>query len=212
MSLISGKIIERLSRYRSVLQDCLNHDRETIYSHELAAMVHATSAQVRQDIMKIGYNGTPSKGYVIKDLIGSITQVLDEDGGTKIALVGAGNLGKAIISYFKGKRPKLSIKAVFDIDGEKIGRMISGVRCYHLSEAREIIKESGISVAIIACPGESIDEVKDILIRARIRSILNCSSTPIKAPPNVYVEEMDITAALEKAVYYAKQSNQMKQF
>lgn len=206
--MIPEKTIERLSRYRSVLTDYLHQGNQNIYSYELARMMNTTPAQIRQDIMNIGYSGSPRKGYVVKDMIECIGGVLDAD-DTKVVLVGAGNLGKAVLSFF-GKRPKLSIVAVFENDINKIDRVISGVHCYHISSAEELIPELGATVGIIASTGEAANDVKDILIRAGIKALLNFTPTPIIVPPNIYVEELNITAVLEKVAYYAKHSGSTK--
>lgn len=207
MNSIPEKTIERLSRYRSVLNDCLRLGNQNIYSYELAAIMNISPAQVRQDIMNIGYTGSPRKGYAIKDLIECIGNVLDTE-HTKVVLVGAGHLGKALLSYF-AKRPKLSIVAVFENDINKIDRLISGVHCYHINSAADMIPGLGATVGIIASGGESANEVKDILIHSGIKAILNFTSTPIVVPENIYVEELDITAMLEKVAYYAKYSGQL---
>ncbi len=210
MSLIPEKTIERISRYRNLLNDYYSKGNEHIYSYELAAMANTNPAQIRQDIMNVGYSGSPRKGYIINDLINCISNVLDSEDVTKIVLIGAGNLGKAILNYYKGNRPKLSIVAAFDNDQNKINRVVSGVRCYHINEAQEIIKEKNITVGIIATTGDAVDEAKDVLIQAGIKAILNFTSIPIKVPPNIYLEEIDITVILEKVAYFAKHSGKHK--
>ncbi len=212
MQLIPEKTVERLSLYRRLLISHLNRGETSIFSHELAVLANCTPAQVRRDIMNIGYSGSPRKGYHIKELINCIGKILDPDMVQNIALIGAGNLGKAILSYFKGKRPKLSIVAAFDKDPAKTGRVISGVRCFHIKEIPDIIKEKNITMGIITATGESAPEVAEILIDSGIKAILNFTPTPLRVPPNVFLEEMDITVSLEKVAYFAKNNNKVKKF
>ena len=121
------KTVERLSQYRRMLLNCSAKGQTYIFSHELAALLNITAVQVRRDIMFLGYSSLQRKGYDIKDLIRTIGNVLDNLEIINVAVVGLGNLGTAITTYFKGKRDKLEIVAAFDINPEKIGKVIADV-------------------------------------------------------------------------------------
>ena len=101
---LPDKTVERLSQYRRNLLLCVLQGKTHIFSHEIANLLHITPVQVRRDIMLIGYSGTLRKGYDIQELIDLIGDIIDSEDGQKVAVVGAGNLGRAIISYLKGKR------------------------------------------------------------------------------------------------------------
>ena len=116
------KTIERLSGYRRILLDCLAKGKTHVYSHELAALNHITAVQVRRDMMLMGFSSMQRKGYGIKELIDAIGVLIDTKKGLNIAVVGLGNLGRAVTTYFRGKRSKLNVVAIFDVDPEKIGR------------------------------------------------------------------------------------------
>ena len=101
---LPGKTVERLSEYRRTLLECLNEKKNFIFSHELAARLHITAVQVRRDLMLIGYSSVQRKGYDVKELIETIGDIIDSADGLNVAIVGIGNLGRALASYFKGKR------------------------------------------------------------------------------------------------------------
>ncbi|MCX5772692.1 MAG: redox-sensing transcriptional repressor Rex, partial [Candidatus Hydrogenedentes bacterium] len=122
MARVSGKTIGRLSLYRRVLYGLLADGERSVYSHQLAGFVGGTAAQVRRDVMAVGYTGSPTRGYDITELTRAIGNYLDAAQGQSVALVGVGNLGKAILSYFAGRRPRLSIEAAFDTDPAKVNR------------------------------------------------------------------------------------------
>src|SRR5512142_1978392 len=124
------KTVERLSQYRRSLLLILSNEKTHVFSHEIAQMLHITPVQVRRDLMLIGYSGNLRKGYNIQELIEMIGKIIDTEMKQNVAVVGVGNLGKAIISYFKGKRTKLSIIAAFDINPDKINRVYDGVPCF----------------------------------------------------------------------------------
>ena len=134
--MISQKTIARLSLYRRLLQEVAAKGTRNIYSHQMAAIAGTTAAQVRRDWMVIGYTGSPAHGYEVADVIAAISKFLDPAAEQKVALVGIGNLGRAILVYFTGRRPKLSIAAAFDTDPHKVNRVIHGCRCYPKQQLR----------------------------------------------------------------------------
>lgn len=207
--LLPEKTVERLSEYRRSLLSCLADGKTHIFSHELARLHSITAVQVRRDVMFIGYSCSQRKGYDISEMIEVIGKVLDEEKGLNVAIIGVGNLGKAITAYFSGKRSKLNILAGFDIDTERTGKEIAGVRCYHLDELNQIIKKFKISIGIITVPPQHAVYVADLLVKAGIKGILNFTSEPIKVPDGVYLENSDMITSLEKVAYYVKGSNRI---
>ncbi len=204
MKKLPEKTVERLSQYRRVLVKESENGKLHIYSHELAALLHITPVQVRRDIMLIGHTGTLRKGYDIQELTKSIGNIIDSKTEQKVAIVGAGNLGKAIMGYLKGKRTKLTIKAAFDVNPEKTGRVIAGIRCYHIDDLEDIIQKENISIAILTVPAEEAIPVTDRLLAAGIKGILNYTPTPINVQPHAYLEEYDMITSIEKVAFFSK--------
>lgn len=202
------KTVERLSQYRRALLMILSKEKTHVFSHEIAQMLHITPVQVRRDLMLIGYSGNLRKGYDIKELIDLIGKIIDSDKGQRVAVVGLGNLGKAIISYFKGKRSKLAIIAAFDINPEKINRVYDGVACHHVSQITDIIRQNNISIGIIAVPAEQAPEIAETMVLAGIKGILNFTPKPLNVPPYVYLEEYDMITSLEKVAFFAKKNDE----
>jgi redox-sensing transcriptional repressor len=203
---LPDKTVERLSQYRRTLLIANATGKHHIFSHELAAMLHITSVQVRRDIMLIGYSGTLRQGYDVKELIDIIGKIIDSKEGQNVAVIGIGNLGRSIIGYFSGKRTKLSIIAGFDVNTDKIDRVYAGVWCYHFDRLAEIIKKENISIAVITVPAGEAAQVADLLVKAGIKGILNFTPKPINVPSNVYLEEYDIITSLEKLAYFVKKN------
>jgi len=203
---LPGKTIERLSQYRRILFNSINQGKANVYSHELAKMMNLTPVQVRRDLMLIGYSGSQSKGYVIKDMVKLISSIIDSDRPLNVAIVGMGNLGRAITSYFSGKRDRLSIVAAFDNDPQKTKRIIAGVPCHHISSINEIVPREEIRIAILTVAPEGAHEAAKIIIDAGIKGILNYTSVPLTVPENIYLEEYDIITSLEKLAFMVKHS------
>ncbi len=200
------KTVERLSQYRRVLISCLEQDKTYIYSHELGLLLNNTSVQVRRDIMLIGYVGTLRKGYNVKELVDRIGKIIDSEEPIKVALVGVGKLGSAILSYFKGKRTQIEIVACFDVNTDKIGREFEGVLCYHQANFKEIIEQQKISIGILTVPNEVAENIAELMIKSGIKGILNYTSENLTVPENIYLEEYDMITSLEKVAYFVKHS------
>jgi len=200
------KTIERLSEYRRTLLNCLAKGKTYIYSHELAGLHNITAVQVRRDIMLIGYSSMKKKGYNVQELINVIGSIVDYEAGLNVAVIGMGNLGRAITAYFNGKRPKLNIVAAFDVDPDKINRVISGVNCFHMKELPEVVKRNDISIAIISSPPDTANQVAEQLVAVGIKGILNFTTIPLAVPENVYLEEYDMITSMEKVAYFVKQA------
>ena len=201
------RTVERLSEYRRSLLQCLEEGKTHIYSHELAELHHNTAVQVRRDIMFIGYTSMQRKGYDVRELIDVIGEILDSEKGLNVAVIGIGNLGRAVTTYFVGKRSKLNIIATFDVDTTKIDRVISGVKCYPLSRLQEVVASHQISIAIMTVPADSATEVSAQLVESGIKGVLNFTTVPLDVTEKVYLDEYDMITSLEKVAYFVKSSH-----
>lgn len=198
------KTVERLSEYRRTLLECLAKGKTHIYSHELAGLHNITAVQVRRDLMLIGYSSMKKRGYDAQELIEVIGKLLDHSQGLNVAVIGMGNLGRAVTTYFTGKRPKLNVVATFDVDDNKVDRVISGVKCYHIRDLKKVVEQNKISIAIIASPPNTAVSITEMLVTAGIKGILNFTTTPLMVPPTVFLEEYDMITSMEKVAYFVK--------
>jgi redox-sensing transcriptional repressor len=202
----SDRTIGRLSLYRRMLYTVKSEGRRFVYSHEIATLAGVTPAQVRRDLMSIGYSGSPNRGYDTNELLRSIEVFLYAPEGQNVALVGVGNLGRAILAYFTGRRPRLQIVASFDSDAMKANRVILGCRCHPLSELEKVVKQQRIDVGILTVPASSAQDVADALVTAGVTGIVNFAPVALRVPPHVYVEDIDLAMALEKVAFFSRQS------
>lgn len=206
MTKLPGKTVERLSEYRRTLLGCLSEKKNFIYSHDLAARLHITAVQVRRDLMLIGYSSVQRKGYDVRELIDTIGKIIDSETSLNVAIVGIGNLGRAVAGYFRGKRSKLNIVASFDNDPQKINKVISGVKCYPYSDAERLIRELDIRISILTVPPDFAREVAEEMVRFGIRGILNYTTISLNVPDGIYLEEYDMITSIEKVAYFVKEN------
>jgi redox-sensing transcriptional repressor len=201
---LPGKTVERLSEYRRTLLECLRENRNFIYSHDLAARLHITAVQVRRDLMLIGYSSVHKKGYDVKELIDTISRIIDSEEGMNVAIIGIGNLGRALAGYFKGKRSKLNLVASFDNDPQKINKVISGVKCYPYDDLEKLINELKIQIAILTVPADYAKKIAEETVQFGIKGILNFTTVPLNVPSDIFLEEYDMITSIEKVAYFVK--------
>ncbi len=203
---ISDKVIGRLGQYRRLLGRLAEEGARFVFSHDLASMARVTAAQVRRDLMVLGASGNPAKGYSVSGLLEDIEAFLDAPDGQNVALVGVGNLGRALLAFFAGRSTKLRIVAAFDANPEKTGRVIHGCRCYGMDALEAEIQREAVTVGVIAVPADAAQEIAEHLIETGIRGLLNFAPVRLSVPANVYVEDIDMTVSMERVAYMARQN------
>ena len=206
MKTLPGKTVERLSQYRRVLSASLATNRNYVFSHELAALLHITAVQVRRDLMLIGYGSVMRKGYDVRELIRTIGLIIDAPSGLNVAIIGMGNLGRAITGYFRGKRTNMNVVAAFDVDPQKVDKVVAGVKCYPLDQIKRLKGELDISIAVLAVPTDQAVTVATMLVSNGIKGIMNFTTVPLNVPDNVYLEEFDMITSIEKVAYFVKEN------
>ena len=199
----SSRSISRLTLYRRILTDLLAEGQSHLHSHELARRAGSTPAQVRRDLMLIGRLGSPKRGYDCRMLLEKITHFFEQPASENVALIGVGDLGRALLSYFKMKRSHLNIIAAFDSDPDKAGRVIFGCRCHSIELLEKVILEKKIITAIIAIPAANAQLIADRLRLAGIKGILNFAPVPLHLERSIFVENLDVAVSLEKVAYFA---------
>ena len=200
--------VGRLSLYRRLLLEQAAAGLRQIYSHQLAALAVGTPAQVRRDLMTIGFSGSPRRGYVIHDLIEAINAVLAQSVEPAVALVGVGNLGRAILANFANRQPWVRFVAAFDRDPDKVNRVIHGCRVHPITEADAVLAATGIRAVVLAVPASEAQAVADRLVLAGVRSLLNFAPVRLRVPAGIFVEDIDMTTALDRVAYYAHQQGE----
>jgi len=201
---LSPRTIERLSKYRRLLEKYKKPDGDYIFSHHLARLLDLTPVQVRRDLMLIGLAGNQRKGYNIRELIQLIGNTIDEELGHNIAIVGMGNLGRAVTRFIRKNNTKMNIVAGFDIDSVKIDEEVDGVPCYHVSTIRSYIKKLSVDIAVLTTSAEAAQDITNLLVNSGVRGLLNFTSVHLDVPSNVYLKDYDIMTSLEEIGFFIK--------
>ena len=192
--------VERLSVYlRSIKR--LNDER-VLPSQELAELVGTSDGQVRKDLAYFGEFGVPGQGYRVGTLKEEISRILGVDRAWRIALVGMGNLGAALLAYPGFKRQGFEIKIAFDNDLSKIGKVWQGVKIEDVEKIPQILFEQEIKMGIIATPAQAAQAVASKLIEGGVKAILNFAPVRIVVPDRVKLRNVDLSIELEALSYF----------
>lgn len=199
---IAEAVVARLPTYNRALDELGRQGVEIISSDELGERAGYSGAQIRKDLSCFGEFGKAGTGYYVKELKEAISQILGIDRTWNVALVGAGNLGSALLAYPGFRERGFKILAVFDKDLRKIGRKWEDVILQDISEMPEKIREQGIQIGIVAVPAEVAQQVADMLISGGVKAILNFAPARIVAPEGVQLRNADLSRELECLSYF----------
>ncbi len=207
-SSIPEATIERLPLYYRCLDKLATFEGvDVVSSKELGGRLGIASTQVRKDLSYYGEFGRRGVGYDINDLKDSIGKILGVNKQRPAALVGAGNLGRALVNYKGFRKMSLDISCVLDNDLNKIGNQVGGIVVQSIQKASGIITEKQIEIGIITVPGEAAQKVAEKLVEAGIKAIWNFAPTRLYVPENVTVRNEDLAVGIVSLIYHLNWSS-----
>jgi redox-sensing transcriptional repressor len=196
-------VVGRVSLYLRQLEAFQRQGHTTISSSQLGDPLSIKNAQVRKDLAFFGQFGHPGVGYQIEELISALRRILGIDRDWPLALVGLGNLGRALLKYRGFRSRRFHIVAVFDNDPRKIGQQHEGLKVEPIDAMRRVVVSQKIVLGILCVPADSAQRTADYMIACGIRGILNFAPVPLVVPPAVNVVAVDLSIQLENLAYKA---------
>jgi redox-sensing transcriptional repressor len=203
---ISTATVGRLPAYLRSLLELAAAETSTVSSDHLAALVGVNSATVRRDLGALGITGTRGVGYDVKYLVYEISVTLGVHQDWPVAVVGVGNLGRALANYSGLADRGFPVRALFDVDRARVGTTVSGIVVHHLDDLPRVVAEQGVTVGVIATPAEAAQDVADRLVAAGVGSLLNFTAHPVIAPDRVVVRRVDLATELQILSFYQQRS------
>jgi redox-sensing transcriptional repressor len=194
-------VVSRLSLYLRELEHQVREGQQTTSSSKLGSLLGFTDAQVRKDLAYFGHFGYPGIGYRCDELIPAIRRILGTDQPWVSALVGVGNLGRALLGYKGFQERGFRLVAAFDSDPAKIGLEIEGLRVHHLDRLPELARTHRIRLGLIAVPAVAAQEVADRLVTAGVEGVLNFAPVTIVLPDTVSRVGVDLAIELEQLAF-----------
>jgi redox-sensing transcriptional repressor len=200
---IPDVVIRRLPIYVRTLQILIDQTgSESVSSDQLAEAIGVSGAQIRRDLSYFGRFGKQGKGYDARRLVEEINRILRLDQTWEVALVGFGNLGRAIAQYGGFVPSTFRITCIFDRNEERVGQTVDGIVVESDARIAESIRELGVKIGIIAVPQTSAQVVADALVEGGIEAILNYAPCHLRTPESVTVRDVDPVGAMQSMTYY----------
>jgi redox-sensing transcriptional repressor len=199
---IPRKTVYRLSLYYRALQRARANKVETVSSAALAKAAGVKPTQLRKDLTYFGQFGTRGLGYNVESLCSALTEVLGTTHLQPVILVGAGNLGLALLKYPGFAKEGFEVAAAFDAEAPRMQGKDLGVPVLPMTKVKELVARRQVKMAILTVPGHVAQEVANDLIEAGILAILNFAPIILQVPDNVVVNNVDLAIELENLSYF----------
>ncbi len=201
---VSDATVGRLPAYLRALVELAADDVVSVPSGRLASLVGVNPATLRRDLATLGITGTRGVGYDVKYVLFEVSVTLGVNREWPVAVVGAGNLGRALANY-PGLEPRgFPIRVLFDVDEDLIGTQVSGLTVHHIDRLAELVPALGITVGIIATSATAAQGVADALVEAGVVSILSFAAGPLRVPDHVVVRRVDLATELQILSFYTR--------
>jgi redox-sensing transcriptional repressor len=194
IKIASQPTIKRLPSYLHVIENAQREGKEFISGTVIAEELDLEPIQVRKDLAVTGIVGKPRIGFPVDKLIEAIYNFLEWDRDHRAIIVGAGNLGTALMGYREFKLRGLNIVAAFDPDKNKVGTLIHGTEVFPVGQMMDKIRELGVNIAILTVPSAHAQAVADLLVKGGIQAIWNFTNIKLKVPKNVIVQKEDLSS------------------
>ena len=195
-------VISRLPGYLQTLNQMAKEGYHTVSSKMLAERLRISAAQIRKDLSSFGGFGKQGTGYSIYFLIEKLQEILNLDHVWQVAVIGAGDLGRAITRYQGFASRGIEIVLLFDVNPDVVGTTVGSVVVKHVDALEEEIHKRGIRIAILTVPASAAQLMADRLVDAGIRAILNYAPLTLLLPGHVHVQHIDPVLHLQRMMYY----------
>jgi redox-sensing transcriptional repressor len=197
-------VIGRLPLYLRALSRMALEGITITSSQELGRRLGISSAQIRKDLSHFGEFGKQGTGYQIGYLTDQLRRILKVEKEWKVALVGAGDLGRALAHYNGFRDRGFRISLIFDSDPAKVGTILNGFQIYDDAQIKTLLPQHGITLAMIAVPADDAQKVADKLVEAGVRGLLNYAPITLTVPEEVRVQYIDPVVHLQRMTYYVE--------
>lgn len=201
-SRISKQTIKRLAIYYRYLEKLHKEGRRTVSSHEIGEELGLKASQVRKDLSYFGGFGKRGVGYEIRTLALKVSKILGLTRSWNVCIVGAGNLGRALLRFPGLKEKGFRIVSVFDKDSAKIGKPVErDLVVIDVKRLSEIVKVEQIEIGVITTPAADAQEVAELLSKSGVKGIINFAPAKVSVPETASLEEIDISVAFSSVAF-----------
>ncbi len=194
--------MSRLPLYSRALLEMADQAIGTVSSEQLAEQAGVNAAKVRKDLSHLGSYGTRGVGYDVAELVDEIARELGLTHDWPVAIVGLGNLGRALANYRGFGARGFRVVALVDADPTKVGEVVGDLAIDAIADLDEVVAAREVAIGVIATPATAAQEVSDRLVAAGVGSILNFAPTVVAVPPGVSLRKVDLATELQILSFY----------
>jgi len=192
----------RLPIYQRILAELVRAGTTTVSSEQLASLARVNAAKVRKDLSLLGSFGTRGSGYEPEFLIAQIDRALGVDDNWSVAIVGIGNLGRALTNSAGFASRGCHITTLFDVDPAVVGQEVGGLVVRHMDQLSSLRRAERPDIGVITTPGWAAQQVADLLVRAGVTCLLNFSPRVLTVPASVHLRYVDLSIELQVLGFY----------
>lgn len=208
-SSISMAVVRRLPKYHRYLSELKKNDVKRVSSQELSRITGFTASQIRQDLNCFGGFGQQGYGYNVDDLHQQISKILGLDKIYKTVIVGAGNLGQAIVNYTFFEKSGFIPQAIFDVNPRLIGLKINDIKVHDVENLESFVKDNGIDIGIICTPKSQCQKVAEALAKGGVQAIWNFAPSDVSVYDDIIVENVHLSESLFTISYLLKEREEV---
>jgi redox-sensing transcriptional repressor len=201
MPRVAESTIRRLSLYLRLLEEFDAQGIETVSSEALAGRGGTTSAQVRKDLSFFGSFGKRGLGYAVPELMERLRGILGLKRRYRVAMVGAGKIGSALLQYRGFRQRGFDIAAIFDVDPAKIGTRWNDLTIQDVGNMEGVLQAEPVDMAVLVTPADPAQPLADRLVKLGVNAILNFAPVQIVVPEQVVVKNVNLALELETLSY-----------
>ena len=196
--------VARLPGYLRALTSLARDGIASVSSEELASAAGVSSVMLRKDLSHLGSYGVRGVGYDVERLASEITAALGLTQDWPVAIVGMGNLGRALAAYRGFAERGFRVIALLDGDPRVVGESVSGQRVRPMSDLPALVTHDGLAIGVIATPPEGAQQACDDLVEAGVRSVLNFAPAVLTVPDGVVVRKVDLSTELQILAFHGQ--------
>lgn len=200
-SVVSQSVIKRLPRYFRYLRILIREGKSRVSSGELAERMSVTASQIRQDLNCFGGFGQQGYGYNVTYLYAKICELLGVGAGLSAIIVGAGNLGRAIVRSSMFEKRGVDVVGIFDINPLFVGQDVGGVKVYHMRELEKFCQNNKVDIAVLTLPKEAAAETASEIVNCGVRGFWNFTGQELSLGEGAVVENVHLGDSLMTLCY-----------
>lgn len=199
---IPDATVARLPLYLRAVITLQEQGVVTVSSGDLAVAAGVNPAKLRKDLSHLGSYGTRGVGYPVRELVDGIAAVLGLTADRGLAIVGLGNLGRALAAYGGFQERGFRVAALLDVDPGLIGREVGGLVVEDAAELEQVVRERDVTIAVLATPAGAAQQVADRLVAAGVTAVLNFAPAHVEVPAHVTLRRVDLSVELQILSFY----------